>query len=189
MQPHAGILSAGDQPTRDERRRLLLRKRLVWSVGFTLAVVLFFLATSALAQSLPPSPVLEFDQEGRGVKGYILYATRREDGVERRIDVGLPSKSATGRFRVPLPPLEKGTWRIELAAYNDAGESPRAKADPPEVRVVPEAPKPQPATKSPPAAKGSPKPSPAAQKAPPPQKKKKGAMGKLWTFIVGDDEP
>jgi hypothetical protein len=168
-------------------------------------VVLSFLATSVSAQSLPPSPVLEFDQEGRGVKGYILYATRREDGVERRIDVGLPSKPATGRFRVPLPPLEKGTWRIELAAYNDAGESPRAQADPPEVRIDGAASKPQPATKSQPAtesqpaAKGSPKPSPAAQKAPPPQKKaqkapppqkkKKGAMGKLWTFIVGDDEP
>jgi hypothetical protein len=132
---------------------------------------------------------MEFEQVGHDIKGFVLYATRREDGAERRIDVGLPSKSATGRFRVPLPRLEKGTWRIELAAYNDAGESPRAMADPPEVRVDPEAPKPQPATKSQPAAKGSPERSPAAQKAPPPQKKKKGAMGKLWTFIVGDDEP
>jgi hypothetical protein len=156
------------------------------SVGLALTAVLPFLATSAPAQSTPPSQALEFDHEGRDVKGYVLYATRREDGVERRIDVGLPSKSDTGRFRVPLPPLEKGTWRIELAAYNDAGESPRAKTDPPEVRID-STPKAQPAIKSQPAAKGSPKPSPAAQKATPP--KKKGVMGKLWTFIVGDDGP
>jgi hypothetical protein len=186
MQPHPGISSDRGQTTRDRRRRPLL-KRLHVSVGLALTAVLPFLTTPVLAQSTPPSHALEFDQEGRDVKGYVLYATRREDGVERRIDVGLPSKSVAGRFRVPLPPLEKGTWRIELAAYNNAGESPRAMADPPEVRID-SAVNAQPATKSQAAAKGSPKPSPAAQKATPP-KKKKGVMGKLWTFIVGDDEP
>ena len=186
MQPHPGISSDRGQTTRDKRRRPLLT-RLQVSVGLALTAVLPFLATSVPAQSTPPSQALEFDHEGRDVKGYVLYATRREDGVERRIDIGLPSKSDTGRFRVPLPPLEKGTWRIELAAYNDAGESPRAKTDPPEVRIDSTTPKAQPAIKSQPAAKGSPKPSPAAQKATPP--KKKGVMGKLWTFIVGDDGP
>jgi hypothetical protein len=188
MQPHPGISSDRGQTTRDKRRRPLL-KRLHVSVGLALTAVLPFLTTPVLAQSTPPSHALEFDQEGRDVKGYVLYATRREDGVERRVDVGLPSRSDTGRFRVPLPPLEKGTWRIELAAYNNAGESPRAKADPPEVRIDSAAANAQPAIKSQPAAKGSSKPSPAAQKAMPPKKKKKGVMGKLWTFIVGDDEP
>ena len=185
MQPDVGISSDRGQTTRDTRRRLPL-KRLHVPVALVLTAGLPFLDTSVLAQSTPPSQALEFDHEGRDVKGYVLYATRREDGVERRIDVGLPSKSDTGRFRVPLPPLEKGTWRIELAAYNDAGESPRAKTDPPEVRIDSTTPKAQPAMKSQPAAKGSPKPS-AAQKATPP--KKKGVMGKLWTFIVGDDGP
>jgi hypothetical protein len=188
MLPAAGFSSARGQTTRDRCHRLLPEGRHAL-VGRALVVFLSFLAMSVLAQRSPTTPILEFEHEGTGVKGFVLYVTRREDGVERRIDVGLPSKSATRRFRVPLPPLEKGTWRIELAAYNDAGESPRAKADPPEVRIDPAASKLQPATKSQPAAKGSPKPSPAAQKAPPPQKKKKGAMGKLWTFIVGDDEP
>jgi hypothetical protein len=187
MVPQVGVLSDDGQTTRENHRRLLLEP-LRGSLGFVLGALLPLLATSVLAQSPPTPPVLEFEHEGTGVKGFVLYATRREDGVERRIDVGLPSKSATGRFRLPLPPLEKGTWRIELAAYNNAGESPRAKADPPEVRIDSAAPNVQPVMKSQPAAKGSPKPSPAAQKATPP-KKKKGVMGKLWTFIVGDDKP
>jgi hypothetical protein len=158
-------------------------------VGLVLGTILPVFATSVLAQTSPAAPVLEFEQEGHDIKGFVLYATRREDGVERRIDLGLPSKSAEGRFRVPLPPLEKGTWRIELATYNDAGEGPRAKAAPPEVRIDSAAPTVLSTVKSSPHAGGSPKPSPGAKAPSPAPKKKAGVIRKLWTVIVGDDEP
>jgi hypothetical protein len=187
MLPAAGLSSDSGQTSRDRCHGRLFEGR-HRSVGRALVLVLPFLATSVLAQSSPTTPILEFEHEGSGLKGFVLYATRREDGVERRIDVGLPNKSATGHFQLSLPALEKGTWRIELTAYNDAGESPRAKADPPEVRIDGAAPNQQPAVKSPPAVKGSPKAPPATQKPPSPPKKK-GTMRKLWTFIVGDDEP
>jgi hypothetical protein len=185
MLPAAGFSSDSRRTTRDSRRRILPARQLGWVGGALIVVALLLLATPVVAQNLPTSPILEFDQAGPDVKGYVLYVTRREDGVSRRIEVGLPSKSPSGRLQVPLPPLEKGTWRVELAAYNDAGESPRAKAEPPEIRVDPASPQ------KPPAAKGESKrpPEPAKKPAPPKDPKKTGAMGKLWRFIVGSDEP
>jgi hypothetical protein len=122
MLPQPGILSGLGQTTRSTRRRPfvgLLRT----PVGLSLATILPFLATFLVAQTSPASPALEFEQEGHDIRGFVSNATRREDGVERRSSLALPSKSATGRFRLPLPPLEKGSWWIELTAYNDAGES------------------------------------------------------------------
>ena len=156
--------------------------------GLRCAALIVPLAASAQIRSLPLPAVVEFDHDGRGVEGFVLYATRREDGVQRRIDVGMASKAKSGRLQIALPTLEPGTWRLELAAYNGAGESPRAKADPAEIRIDPAAKTPPSNVRPPAAAKPVPKTPPPAQKpAPPP--KKKGAMGKLWSFIVGDDEP
>jgi hypothetical protein len=184
MLPQPGILSGLGQTTRSTRRRPfvgLLRT----PVGLSLATILPFLATFLVAQTSPASPALEFEQEGHDIRGFVSNATRREDGVERRSSLALPSKSATGRFRLPLPPLEKGSWWIELTAYNDAGESQgRSSRSSHRWRPAGFAAR----SKSPPAAKGSPKAPPATQKPPVPPKKK-GTMGKLWTFIVGDDEP
>jgi hypothetical protein len=56
------------------------------------------MATSLPAQTSPTSSIVEFEQVGQNIKGFVLYATRREDGLERRIDIGLPSKSVAGRL-------------------------------------------------------------------------------------------
>jgi hypothetical protein len=191
MLPHAGQGSDPDQTTSRRQWGVLLTGTRA-GVALVFALLPLF-AGAARAQSLALPAVIEFDHDGVGVTGFVLYATRREDGAQRRIDVRMPAKTKAGRWQVTLPTLEKGTWRLELAAYNGAGESPRAKADPPEVRIDPKiSPKPpappavKAATKPPPAAQ---KPTPPPQKTPPPPKKKKGAMGKLWSLIVGDDEP
>jgi hypothetical protein len=167
-------------------------------IWIAFATILPVFGPCLLAQTSPTSAALEFDQGGHDVKGFVLYATRREDGVERRIDLGLPSR-AHGRFRVPLPPLEAGTWRIELTAYNGAGESPRAKANPPELHIDAATPKTPPVAKSAPVASGSGKSSPGAKSppaaakppkpSPPPKNKKAGVMRKLWIVLVGADEP
>jgi len=166
-------------------------------------LAVFVLLTTSLlmtqlvqAQSLALPAIIEFDHDGRDVKGFVLYATRKEDGVQKRIDVGMPTKAKSGRMQITLPALPKGTWRLELAAYNAAGESPRANADPSEVRLddapsklppnAKASPEPKAAPKSPP---GAHPPAPQQKKPPPSPKKKAGALGKLWRVIVGDDGP
>jgi hypothetical protein len=164
--------------------------------------VLLLVTASVLAQLVEPQTlqlpaVLEFDHDGQGVKGFVLYAIRGEDGAQRRIDVGMPIKTKSGRWQLNLPALEKGTWQLELAAYNSAGESPRTPADPRVVTIDPRQIKPPPSPTSPPAAKGASskpppgaqKPPPSTQKPPPSPKKKKGAFGKIWGVIVGEDKP
>jgi hypothetical protein len=166
-----------------------LRARAHGWVGTVLAGALLVIAPSAVAQSLPPSPSIEFDDSSREVTGYVLYATRKEDGIERRFDLGRPRPGEGGRVRVEVPQLETGTWRLELAAYNDAGESPRAPASPSEIRVSgPARSAAAGAAKQPPAGK--------AAAAPPKQnsssgkdRKKGSAIGKLWRVIVGSDNP
>jgi len=147
-------------------------------------------APSQVAQP-PASPaVVEFDHDGQAVKGFVLYATRLPDGFQRRLDLGMPSKGKSGRFQAALPALAPGTWQLELAAYNNAGESSRTKAEPSEFRIDSQVRKPPPAV-TPPTAKAPGAGEPSPQKPPPqkPPKKKKGAMGKLWGLIVGEDDP
>ncbi len=202
MLPGTGLSSDHGQTTSGRRRQCLFDPCLFSLHGRAgaalLAVILLLSAAPIEAQTSPPSRGVEFDQAGPGVKGYVLYVTRREDGRALRIDVGRPSRSPSGRLQLALPPLEKGTWRVELAAYNDSGESPRAKADPPEIRVDPVSPpkpaaapqNPPAAPQKPPAVKGASKRAPEPAKKPAPKDPKKtGAMGKLWRFIVGSDEP
>jgi len=151
-------------------------------------------APSQAAQPLASPAVVEFDHDGQAVKGFVLYATRRQDGVQRRLDLGMPSKGKSGRFQAALPALAPGTWQLELAAYNSAGESSRTKAEPSEVRIDPPVRTPPPAA-TPPTAKAAatgartPSPQKPPPEKPPPPKKKKGAMGKLWGLIVGEDDP
>jgi hypothetical protein len=146
--------------------------------------ILTLLVSPARAQSPALPAVLEFEHDGRDVKGFVLYATRREDGSTRRIDLGMPAKTKSGRWQLSVPMLEKGMWRLELAAYNGDGESARAKADPPEVRSDP------PAPTSSPVAKPASRPSAPPQNAPStPPKTKKGPFRKLWRVIVGADGP
>jgi hypothetical protein len=171
-------------------------QRLMPSRAVLLMTLLLLASAPSQAAQPPasPAPVVEFDHDGQAVEGFVLYATRRQDGVQRRLDLGMPSKGKSGRFHAALPALAPGTWQLELAAYNSAGESPRTKAEPSEVRIDSPVRQPPPAA-TPPTAKtaapGAREPSP--QKPPPqkpsPQKKKKGAMGKLWGLIVGEDDP
>ncbi len=158
-------------------------------VGIALAGLFLLCAPSGVAQSLPPSPAIEFDDLGRDVVGYVLYATRKEDGVERRIDLGRPRPATGGRVRVQVPQLQSGTWRLELAAYNDAGESPRAPASPSEIRVSgPARSAAAGAAKQPPAGKSAAAP-PKQNSSSGKDRKKGSAIGKLWRVIVGSDNP
>jgi hypothetical protein len=56
------------------------------------------MAMSLLAQTSPTSSLVEFEQVGQNIKGFVRDGSRREDGIERRIDIGLPGKSVAGRL-------------------------------------------------------------------------------------------
>lgn len=174
MLSHAGQKSDCGQTTGGPRRGF---RRILRPAGSLLFVLFFVDAAAAQTQKLALPAVIEFDHDGVGVKGFVLYATRREDGAERRIDVGMPVRIRSGRWQLSLPALEKGTWQLDLAAYNSAGESPRTQADPHVVRIDPRKIQPAPPVSS------------SKQKPPPPPKKKKSAVGKLWGVIVGEDKP
>lgn len=165
-------------------------------VALALVLIRPAIAARSGAQGLQSPTTIEFDHDGQGVKGFVLYATRKEDGVEQRIDLGMPTRGKSGRMQIAPPPLPSGIWRLELAAYNSAGESPRAKAEPFEVRLDDSSRKPPPSAKASSPAKAEPKSPPTAQpqspqqqKPPPPSKKKKGGLGKLWRVIIGEDSP
>ena len=152
--------------------------RYAWAAALIPCV---FPATASAREQVPVLPaMLEFDHDGRGVNGFVLYATRREDGATRRIDLGMPKKTKSGRWQAEIPMLDKGTWRLELAAYNSAGESSRTKADPSEVRSDP----PPPAANPAPTRSAPPKSAPAKR-----PRSRKGVLGKLWSVIVGNDGP
>ena len=100
-----------------------------------------------------------------------------------------------GRISASLPKLPDGIYTLEVAAYNDAGESPSIPGDPSRFKV--ENPK---SAESPPtpAAQPAPQPVPAAGATPPStketketakeQERKRKPLGRLWKIIVGDDE-
>jgi hypothetical protein len=181
MLPQKGFWSGCRQTSCGSRRRVETTVPYRW-VGLALAVALSLCDANLLAQTSPASQILEFEHDGRDVKGFVVYATRREDGTERRIDVGLPPRSGSGRFRLSVPALARGTWRVELAAYNDAGEGPRAPADPSELKIE------SPPSMGP-APPGKPPKAEPENTRPAKEQKKGGALRKLWRIIVGDDGP
>ncbi len=143
----------------------------------------------ASAQSPRSTVTIEFDHDGRDVDGFALYATRLEDGTQRRMDVGKARRTASGRLQVEVPALQKGTWRLELAAYNAAGESQRAPADPLDVRFDSDAAGRQPVVSAPvDRARVTAAPATNSASTAPKKGKKKGTVHKLWSLIVGDDE-
>jgi hypothetical protein len=148
---------------------------------------------SALAQEKAPpqGSRIAFQHDGRGVIGFVLYA-KPENGPELRIDLGHLVPDATGSVTVPMPALPPGRYVIEVAAYNDAGESPRVSASPSRLTVTAGAPGSSPAEAAPPAATApasAPQPverapSPSAPQATTP---KSGFWSRFWRFLVGED--
>jgi hypothetical protein len=169
----AGRLERGESRRNPPPRVLLACTASAWLIcGFS------------QAQS-PPSAIITFDHDGQSVVGFAVYATRREDGAKRRLDLG-HLNTVNGRYRVTLPPLEDGTWRLEVAAYNDAGESPRIPADPGELRVGDPG-KVRVAAPNPPKPGGGTTPAKPPPQAAPGEPQKGGGLKKLWRIIVGDD--
>src|SRR5262245_6553394 len=82
-----------------------------------------------------------FQHDGQNISGFALYLLP-DNGSPIRIDLGLLKPDANGNVSASLPPLPAGSYRVEIAAYNAAGESSRAPADPPSIIVTPTSPEP-----------------------------------------------
>jgi hypothetical protein len=173
------------QHTLSNGRQVAVRAffRLFRQVFSILAILLALSYGSILAQTSPTAtPTVTFRHDAKNVTGFAVYATRREDGATRRLQIEVPRREENGEFRVTLPPLEPGTWRIAIAAYNAAGESPRVPTDPPELRIEGQSPQKKAKEPPPPKPKVAPK-SPSSQ--PSSSKPKGGFLGKVWRVIVG----
>ena len=95
---------------------------------------------SAAQQPTAPTPPVDpssisFEHDGVGVKGYALYIADAQ-GLAIRIDVGLLRRDKSGKVVAPLPPLPPGTYSVDVVAYNQAGESPRVRAQPSEFTLT-----------------------------------------------------
>ena len=73
-----------------------------------------------------PSPaVVEFEHEGRDVEGVRAVRDAARGRCPARIDLGHAVKGEAGDSGCALPRArEPGTWRLELAAYNERGREP-----------------------------------------------------------------
>lgn len=129
--------------------------------------------------------ILTLEHDGRNLTGFVVYATRQEDGERRRFDAGLPERTPDGEYRIQLPPLDDGTWRIQVAAYNGAGESAAVAVSGPTLRVgdpdkvraaAPERPKRKERSAS-------------TRRKPAETAEDGGVLRRLWRVIVGDDDP
>ena len=80
------------------------------------------------ATPVDPSTI-SFEHDGVGVKGFALYFMDAQ-GRSIRIDVGKLRIDKTGKAVAKLPRLPPGTYSVDVVAYNKAGESPRAHAQP-----------------------------------------------------------
>jgi hypothetical protein len=108
---------------------------------------------------------LSFDHDGVNVSGFVVYLTR-EGGPASRIDLGALRADAKGHRTTAIPHLPAGTYRVEIAAYNGAGESPRVPATPPRFEVT--------------ADRGN--------RTNDPSRSSGGLLGRIYRGIVGSDE-
>src|SRR5262245_50526927 len=73
------------------------------------------------AQPLIDPTSITFEHDGQNVTGFAAYVTA-EGSPALRIDLGALRPTA-GKVTARLPTLPAGEYRIEIAAYNEAGES------------------------------------------------------------------
>jgi len=117
------------------------------------------------AEPVPVDPkAIVFSHDGRETDGYALYVRRGRD-PEQRIDLGALTPGSDGTISIPVPKLSRGTYTVELVAYNAGGESPRMPAAPPRIRIERNA--------------AAPEPSP---------QHRGGFLRWLWRTIVGADD-
>ena len=158
-------------------------------------VTAFSLAASTVAaagQDNRSGPVtsdptkIVFEHDGANVAGFVAYISAPGKAA-RRVDLGALRADPSGEITAPLPPLPAGTYTLELAAYNAAGESERVPAEPRRFTIskARESIQSSPATAqvSEPAARP---PDPTRATARP--KKKGGLFGRVWKGVVGDDD-
>lgn len=174
-------------------------------MGQTLRIALVLLIASSLGAAAqvpsPPRSMLIFEHDGRNVTGFVLYATGVEGGVALAFDLGPLRPDSSGKITAPVPALPNGVYVLEVAAYNQRGESPRVTAVPPRIEVSSapraavtgaEARKPAgTAPKAAPAAPRATQPVPKAEEAAPKAdeaKRRGGVFGKLWRGVIGSDD-
>lgn len=128
------------------------------------------------------APRIAFEHDGKDVSGFVVYLSPQA-GTPIRLDLGRRAPDATGHIVVVLPDVPLDTYRVEIAAYNSAGESPRTVATPASL------------TFGSAAAPGHDHGASAAAHTPTPPDskpstdatKKKSGLGRLWQVLVGDD--
>lgn len=139
-------------------------------------------AEQASGNAATKAPRITFDHDGKDVSGFVVYLSPQA-GPPIRLDVGHRAPDASGHIVVVLPDVPLDTYRVEIAAYNSAGESPRTVATPSSLTFG----------RSAPATHDHGAPAAVAAPAPPESKpsldttKKKGGLGRLWQVLVGDD--
>jgi hypothetical protein len=147
--------------------------------------VIAFAPYAAFAQS---AARITFQHDGDGVTGFALYAESR-DAKPVRVDLGMVPADARGNRTVVVPSLPDGTYALSVAAYNAKAESARVPAAPATVRFkaglsnvdTGDAPARQAAATPPVVPAPVDAPREAAAERP------KGAMGRFWRILVGDD--
>ena len=143
---------------------------------------------------------ITFEHDGKDVSGFVLYLSP-ENGTPLRVDLGALKPDGKGIVSAQIPPLPAGHYRVEIAAYNVGGESPRVPANPPEFSVT-KSMATAPATMSEHSMTGGSERTEGSQASGPPPTdakpaersksdnsgKKPGAGKRLWRLIVGDDD-
>jgi hypothetical protein len=123
--------------------------------------------TQADTSELVNPSFISFEHDGKAVAGFVAYATA-EGAPAIRFDFGSIRPDRNGKVVARMPALPPGIYRLEIAAYNSAGESPRVQAAPARFRVTEQ-------KGARPSRKESPKP-------------KRSFLGKLYGAVVGSDE-
>ena len=148
-----------------------------------LVIIVLVRAPGAAAQDAdrPVNPTrLTFEHTGESVSGFAIYLSR--DGApEERVDIGRGTRDRDGRVVVDLTTLPDGTYRIEVAAYNSAGEGARVSPEPATFVVA--------RGRAPTGALALPAPNGIATEGQPAESQRPGFWRRLWIILVGRDEP
>jgi len=137
--------------------------------------------------AMPVDPsTISFEHDGVGVQGFALYFIDAQ-GRSIRIDIGKLRIDKSGKAVAKLPQLPPGTYSVDVVAYNQAGESPRVRAQPSQFTVTGAKSRERDLTG---ASTASPKSSPPghAEDAEPTQRSKHGLLSRVYRGIVGADE-
>jgi hypothetical protein len=182
-----------------------MRSRLLTAALLMLLAWLPVAGQSTTPDLVNPSSI-SFEHDGKDVTGFVAYITA-QGAPPLRIDLGPLRPDGKGMVVARIPGLAPGSYSIEVAAYNQAGESPRvptaparfriidqqAAAAPPELARTPApAPAPVPAPPEPArVAAAAPAPAPAPERTPATKeqpKAKRSFLGKLYGAVVGSDD-